>query len=157
MTRLLRAVYRLYPRWWWRRYGDELQALVEESGATWPAIADLAIGALAVRVRQRPPSELRVAATPSLLLTPSGLAPVLMSLGALIAIGVHVLASGVAPQPDEGSAAHIWQLLMAGQLPFAGWFLVRRVPHGGRRALAVSALHLCAIGAAAFPVWWFKW
>lgn len=157
MNRVLRAVYRLYPRWWWRRYGDELEALVEDSRATWPVVANLAVGALAVRIWQRPPAEQGVAAAPGVLWKPSGLAPVLMSLGALTAIGVHILKSGIAPQADEGTAAHLWQLFMAGQLPFVGWFMVRWVPEGGRRALAVSVIHVAAFGAAVLPVWWLHW
>ncbi len=157
MHLVLRAVYRLYPRWWRRRYGNELEALVEDSGVTWPVVANLARGALAVRVRQRAPVEPATAAARSLFWTPSGFVPVLMSLGALTAIGVHILKSGIAPQADEGTAAHLWQLLMAGQLPFVAWFMVRWVPERGRRALAVSALHVGAIGAAVLPVWWLHW
>ena len=157
MKRVLRAAFGLYPRWWWRRYGAELETLVEDSGATWPAVIDLVFGALAVRVRQRRPAEPGKTLVPSLLFNPSGLAPVLMSLGALTAIAVHILKSGIAPQADEGTAAHLWQLLMAGQLPFMAWFMVRWLPGGGRRALAVSAIHVGALGAALFPVWWFNW
>ncbi len=157
MSRLLRAVYCLYPRWWRSRYGAELEALVEDAGATWPVIANLVVGALAVRVRQSKPAELGVVAAPSLLWNPSGWAPIVMSLSALAAIGVHILKSGTAPQPDEGTAAHIWQLLMAGQLPFVGWFMLRWIPERGRAALTVSAIQLGAMGAALFPVLWFNW
>lgn len=157
MNRLLRAVCRIYPRWWWRRYGHELEALIEETQPTWSAILNLAAGASAVRIWQRRPPESRGGTAPSPLWHPSGLAPLLMSLGALTAIGIHVLTSGIAPEADEGSAAHVWQLLMAGQLPFVAWFVVRWVPSGGRRALAVSAIHVGAIAAAVFPVWWFNW
>lgn len=157
MKRVLRAAFRLYPRWWWRRYGAELETLVEDSGATWPAVIDLVFGALAVRVRQRRPAEPGATLRPSLLRNPSGLTPVLMSSGALAVIAVHILKSGIAPQADEGIAAHLWQLLMAGQLPFVVWFMVRWLPGGGRRALAVSAIHVGALGAALFPVWWLSW
>ena len=157
MNWALRAVYRLYPRWWWRRYGDELDALIEDSGATWAVIANLTFGALAVRVRERAPVESGAAPAASLIWKPSAGAPILLSLGALTAIGVHILHSGIAPQADEGTAAHGWQLLLAGQLPFVAWFMLRWVPAGGRRALAVSAIHLGGIAAAALPVWWLNW
>jgi hypothetical protein len=157
MNRVLRAVYRLYPPGWWRRYGDELEALVEDAGPTWTTITDLAFAALVVRLRQRAPAKPRPSTVRDLLWSPSGFAPVAMSAGALAVIAGHVLTSGIAPQADEGTAAHLWQLLMAGQLPLVGWFALRWVPEGGRRAIAVSAIHVGAIAVALFPVWWFRW
>ena len=157
MKRALRAVYRLYPPWWWRRYGDELQALVEDTGATWTTIADLALAALVVRVRQREPAQAGPSTVRDLFWSPGGFVPVAMSAGALAVIAGHILTSGIAPQADEGTAAHLWQLLMAGQLPFVGWFALTRVPDCGRRAIAVSAIHAGAISAALFPVWWLRW
>jgi hypothetical protein len=157
MKRVPRVVYRLYPSWWWARYGDELEALVEDAGATWGTVADLAFAALVVRVRQRAPAAALPLTTRDLFWSPSGFAPVAMSACALAVIAGHVLTSGTAPQADEGSAAHVWQLLMAGQLPFVGWFALRWVPERGPRAIAVSALHAASISAALFPVWWFRW
>lgn len=157
MTRILRVVYRLYPRWWWRRYGAELEALVDDAGVRWNTVADLAIGAISVRLYQRAPPESGQPMAKNLFWSPSGFAPVAMSAGALAAIAVHIVKSGIAPQPDEGTAAHIWQLLMAGQLPVVAWFAARWIPQRGRVAVAISALHLAAISAAVLPVWWFHW
>lgn len=157
MKRVLRAVYRLYPRWWWGRYGDELEGLVEDAGATWPTIADLTLGALVVRLRQRAPAQPGPSTVRELFWSPGGFAPVAMSAGALTAIAGHILSSGIAPQADEGTAAHLWQLLMACQLPVVAWFALRWIPVRGRRAIAVSAIHVGAIAAALFPVWWFNW
>ena len=157
MMRILRAAYRLYPRWWWQRYGAELEALVDDGHAGWAAIADLVFGAVAVRLRQRAPVEPGPSSTTRLFWSPSGIAPIAMSLGALATIAGHIVTSGVAPQTDEGTAAHIWQLLMACQLPVVAWFAFRWIPQGGRAAIAVSAIHVGAIAAALFPVWWFNW
>ena len=157
MKRVLRSVYRLYPRWWWRRYGDELEGLVEDTGAAWLTIANIAIGAVTVRLQHRAPAKPRPPTVRDLFLRPSGFVPVAMSLGALAAIAGHILTSGIAPQTDEGTAAHLWQLLMAGQLPVVAWFAIRWVPERGRRAVAVSAIHVAAMVTALFPVWWFKW
>jgi len=158
-TRVLRAVYRLYPRWWWQRYGDELEALVEDSNAAtgWSAIADLAFGAFVVRLRQRAPATHNPSTVRDLFWSPSGFAPVAMSACALAAIGAHIVTSGVAPQADEGTAAHLWQLLMAGQLPVVAWFAMRRVPERGRRAVTISAIHVGAMVAAVLPVWLLNW
>jgi len=157
MKRLARFVYRMYPSWWWERYGGELESLVEDAGTTWATVADLVFAALVVRVQQRAPAVAGQLTIRDLLWRPSGFLPVAMSACALAVIAVHIITSGVAPQADEGSAAHLWQLLMAGQLPFVGWFALRWVPERGGRAIAVSAIHAGAIAAALFPVWWFKW
>ena len=156
MNRALRAVFRLYPRWWWRRYGAELEALVEETDRSWSTIFDLALGALDVRLRQRAPRE-RSSPLLDLLGRPSAFSPVVMSLVALTAAMSHALFVGTAPQPDEGTAAHVWQLMMAGQLPFVARFAVRWLPVHGRPAAGVMAIQLCSALAAMFPVWWFKW
>jgi hypothetical protein len=47
----IRFALALYPRWWRRRYGREMEALLEDSGAGWAALFDLARGALFVRIR----------------------------------------------------------------------------------------------------------
>jgi hypothetical protein len=64
---------------------------------------------------------------------------------------------GTARQADEGTAAHLWQLLMAGQVPFVAFFAVKWLPLEPRRALLILALQIGAALAAMFPVWWFNW
>ena len=93
----------------------------------------------------------------ALLKRPTALVPVAMSIAALATVLVHAAISGVAPQPDEGAAAHIWQLLMAGQLPVIAFFAVKWLPAAPRPALLVLAVQLGAGIAAMFPVWWFQW
>ena len=88
---------------------------------------------------------------------PSALAPMAMSLAALATVVVHAVRFGVAREVDEGAAAHIWQLLMAGQLPVIVFFAGRWLPAAPREALAVLALQISAALAAMFPVWWFQW
>ena len=85
------------------------------------------------------------------------LLPVAMSAGALATVIVHVVTVGTAPQADEGAAAHIWQLLMAGQVPIVAFFAIKWLPSDSRRALPVLALQVAAALAAIFPVWWFQW
>ena len=88
---------------------------------------------------------------------PSAFLPIVMSLAALATIGVHLAVAGPAPQADEGTAAHLWQLLMAAQLPFVGFFLIRWVPIEPRSALPVLAVQISAVLAALAPVWFLKW
>jgi hypothetical protein len=93
----------------------------------------------------------------ALLRRPSALVPVAMSVGALaIAVGYAAL-FGTARQADEGTAAHLWQLLMAGQVPVVAFFAIKWLPTEPRQAMLVLALQIAAALAAMFPVWWFQW
>lgn len=83
----------------------------------------------------------------SLLRQPSAYIPMLMSLAGLALIIGHVALYGVGRQEDEGAAARIWQLLMAGQLPFLAWFAVQWLPRRFREALQVLVL-LAGLGLA---------
>ena len=81
-----------------------------------------------------------------------------MSLGALAVIGWHVARFGTAPQPDEGgAAAHLWQLLMAGQMPVILHYAVRWLPRAPRAALLVLGAQVAAVLAAAAPVFLLGW
>jgi hypothetical protein len=92
-----------------------------------------------------------------LLKRPTALIPVIMSAAALTVVIVHVAMSGTARQADEGTAAHVWQLLMAGQVPVVAFFALKWLPAEPRSALRVLALQIGAAVAAMFPVWWFQW
>ncbi len=151
-----RAVFRLYPRWWRRRYGAELEALVDETDRGWPTTVDLIVSALRVRATQRVPRD-RGRELRNLFWLPSGALPLLMSLLAMSAVLEYAVRFGTAPQSDEGTAAHVWQLMMGCQLPIVVYFAMRWVPRYGRRAAGVTAAHFVAAFAAAFPVWWFGW
>ena len=84
----------------------------------------------------------------------SALVPVAMSLAALATVVTHIAIFGAARQPDEGTAAHIWQLLMAGQVPVIVWFAIKWLPSAPREALPVLGIQAAAALAALFPVWW---
>ena len=95
--------------------------------------------------------------TRSLLLRLSALAPIVMSAVALAVVIGYAVMFGTARQADEGTAAHLWQLLMAGQIPVIVFFAIRWLPGEPRRALMVLAIQAGAAAAAMFPVWWFNW
>ncbi len=88
---------------------------------------------------------------------PSAFLPVAMSLGALAVVMAYLAAHGPAPQPDEGAAAHIWQLLMAGQVPISLSFAIEWLPQEPRRAIGVLALQAAAALAAMAPVYLLGW
>ena len=78
-----------------------------------------------------------------------------MSLAAL-AVVTHVAIFGAAREADEGTAAHLWQLLMAGQLPIVAFFAIKWLPRTPRQALLVLALQAGAGLAALAPVFFLN-
>jgi hypothetical protein len=84
---------------------------------------------------------------------PSAFVPLLMSAAALALLLVGIATGSVHRENDEGAIAHLWQLLMAGQLPFLAYFVLRWLPRVPRPALAVLALQLGAALAAMAPVY----
>jgi len=91
----------------------------------------------------------------ALIRRPSAFLPVAMSTAALALLVGYILMFGTARQQDEGTAAHLWQLLMAGQMPVIGYFAIRWLPTEPKRALPILALQIAAAFAAAFPVFYF--
>ena len=87
-----------------------------------------------------------------LLKSPSAFLPLVMSFAALLTVAGHVAMFGIARQADEGAAAHIWQLLMAAQLPIIAFFAIKWLPREPIRTLAVLALQGAAALAALAPV-----
>ena len=88
---------------------------------------------------------------------PSALVPIAMSAAAIGTIVYHIALFGTAPQPDEGTAAHIWQLLMAGQVPIVAFYLAKWLPRTPETVLRVLALQVGAALAALAPVYWLGW
>ena len=87
---------------------------------------------------------------------PSAFLPVAMSLAALAIVLIHVAIYGVVREADEGAAAHLWQLLMAAQLPVLVFFAFRWLPRSPKQALLVMALQASAAVAALAPVYFLK-
>ena len=92
----------------------------------------------------------------SLMKQPSGFIPMAMSLAALALVVGHIAIFGVVHEADEGTTAHLWQLLMAGQVPVVAYFVVKWLPQTPGNALRVLALQFVAALAACAPVYWFR-
>ena len=92
----------------------------------------------------------------STLKKPSAWLPIGMSLAALAVVAIHVAMYGPAPEPDEGTAAHLWQMLMAFQAPIVLFFALRWVPREPRQGLPILAAQLAAALAAMAPVFLLK-
>jgi len=80
---------------------------------------------------------------------PSAFLPVAMSLAALALVLGHVAIYGIVHEADEGTAAHLFQILMAAQVPIVAFFAIKWLPQAPGRALRVLALQAGA-GLAAF-------
>jgi len=90
----------------------------------------------------------------SLMKQPSALIPVAMSLAALATVLFHIAIFGVAREADEGAAAHVWQLLMAGQVPVVAFHAAKWLPKAPGRTLQVLGVQVGAALAALAPVYW---
>ena len=92
----------------------------------------------------------------AILKIPSAFLPLAMSLGALATVLIYVAIFGPAPQADEGTAAHIWQILMAGQIPIIMFFAFKWLPRTPKQALLVLVLQGGAALMALMPVYLLK-
>lgn len=92
----------------------------------------------------------------SLIKKPSAFIPLVMSLIALAILIAHIILFGTERQADEGTAAHLWQLLMAGQLPIIAFFAIKWLPQNPKRALLVLVLQFIAAMASIAPVFYFN-
>jgi len=88
----------------------------------------------------------------STLRKPSAWIPLAMSLAALATVLGHIVIYGAAREADEGSAAHIFQILMATQVPLVAFFAIKWLPRTPRQALLILALQVGAALAALAPV-----
>jgi hypothetical protein len=87
---------------------------------------------------------------------PTALLPMAMSLVALTVVIVSVGTSSVVHQTDEGAAAHIWQLLMCGQIPILLLFAAKWLPRAPRQTVCLLVLQAGAALAAMAPVYFLN-
>jgi hypothetical protein len=165
MNRLLaRVLTRLYPRGWRERYGAEFEAhLVDGEGGlgpcvnvVWSAMKERMVSTRGEKMEQR------VYSFGGVMKQWSAFVPVAMSLTALTVVLVRVALVGTGPEvmvngrPDEGAVAHIWQILMAGQLPVLAFFAIQWLRKAPRQAIGVLAVQAGAVLAAMAPVFYFN-
>ena len=82
--------------------------------------------------------------------------PVAMSLTALAVVLGHIAIYGAVREADEGATAHIFQLLMAGQVPVVMFFAFRWLRERPKQALQVLAVQVVAGLAAMGPVYYYN-
>ncbi|MBU6246856.1 MAG: hypothetical protein KGN77_03775 [Xanthomonadaceae bacterium] len=86
----------------------------------------------------------------------SAIVPLLMSLSALAIVLGYLALYGPVRQPDEGAAAHLFQWLIVGQLPFVAYFAFHWMPKAPARGLRVLGVQMLALAAAMLPVALFR-
>ena len=92
----------------------------------------------------------------AILRQPSAFLPLAMSLIALTLVLGNVAMFGVVHEADEGTAAHLWQLLMAGQMPVLAFFAIKWLPRAPRQTLHILALQGGAALASVAPVFFLN-
>ncbi len=70
--------------------------------------------------------------------------PIGMSTAALAIILLHLVRFGAAAQADEGTSAHLFQFLMAAQIPVIAMFALTSLPERPAYALRIVALQFAA-------------
>jgi hypothetical protein len=151
---------RLYPRAWRQRFGPEFIDLLQAQPDSARVLFDVLRAATAERLFDHSGLEALVMhAYPANVLTlakrPSGYIPVLMSLAAFTLVIATVTSFGPNREPDEGAAAHVFQLLIAGQLLLVAFFVWRWIRRDWRAALSMMAVQAVATALALAPVWYF--
>ena len=84
----------------------------------------------------------------SLLKRPSAFVPLLMSGAAFLLIVAVLSTVGVTHQEDEGTAAHVFQLLIVLQLPIVAFLAIRWLPRSPRATVLVLLLQAVAASLA---------
>jgi hypothetical protein len=149
----------LYPATWRRRYGEELEDLLETRPLTLLLALDIARGAFDAHLH---PELLQPALFPtggihvnfSTLKRPSALIPLAISLASLSLVLGEVAFFREADQQNR--ALRLSQLLMAGQIPLIAFFAVRWLPRTREQALLVVVLQVVVWLMVAVPVYLVK-
>ena len=79
---------------------------------------------------------------------PSALLPLIMSVVAIAIVYGHAAVFGIVHEADEGTPAHIFQLLIALQVPIVAFFAVKWLPQAPKQALMILALQAAAVVVA---------
>ncbi len=94
-----------------------------------------------------------------LLKSPTAWIPIAMSAAALLFVLSYLAVSGVTEAQmaeDEGVAARIFQMLLAGQVPIITFFILSSLLKTPKQTLLVLALQIIAVLLALAPVFFFE-
>jgi hypothetical protein len=79
---------------------------------------------------------------------PSAWLPVVMSLAAVAIVLVHFARYGIVYEEDEGTSAHLFQILIVLEVPIVGYFALRWLPEAPGPALRVLGLQAAGVAVA---------
>lgn len=79
-----------------------------------------------------------------------------MSLTALTILLLHIALFGAAREADEGTTAHLWQILILGQMPVLAFFAIKWLPRAPKATLGVLAVQVGAVLASMAPVYFLN-
>jgi hypothetical protein len=156
-----RLLTRLYPRAWRERYGEEFEAFLQDSHGGLRTSVNVLWSALSERIFPTRGGNMdqQINSFGAIIKRPSAFLPLAMSLTALTMllgfIARYWVVHGtymIAREPDEGAVAHLWQLLMGGQMPIIAFFAIKWLPKAPRQTMRVLALHIGAALASMAPV-----
>lgn len=161
MNRLVaRLLTRIYPRAWRERYGEEFEALLQDGRGGLRTSANVFRSALRERIfptqggnAGQPFNKQQTDSFGSIIRRPSAFIPPAMSLIALALLLGHIAIFGAAREADEGTTAHLWQVLEVGQMPVLAFFAIKWLPRAPRQTLWVLALQAGAVLASMAPVY----
>jgi hypothetical protein len=150
--RLAHLLVRLYPRPWRERYGAEFETLLQTGPGDLRTSANVLWSALREHILPTRESTTNLPALSfgDITRKPSALLPLGMSLTALAVVGSHIavdlIQNGhVLREADEGTTAHLWQILMAAQAPVLAVFAIKFLPIAPRQTLKVLAVQAGAV------------
>jgi hypothetical protein len=157
--KLAHFLVRLYPQSWRERYGEEFEELLVSGRGEVHDPVNVVLSALRERLIAAfaRPADLNAVSFGAIVRLPGAAIPLAMSLSALAIVGIHIAFYGIAPEADEGPTAHLWQLLMAGQLPILAFFAIKWLPKAPKQTLGVIALQIAAFCASLAPILLLKW
>jgi hypothetical protein len=158
-----RFLIRLYPRAWRERFGEEFEAVLLDGGEDLQSDirAGIDVAKSAFYERNFPTQGGTMNRDPNsfgaVVRHPSALIPIVMSLIALGLVVGPIPFDGIpVREADEGTIAHLFQILMAGQLPVLLFFAVKWLPRAPKPTLGVLGLQAGAVLAAMAPVFYFN-
>jgi hypothetical protein len=158
--RLARILTRLYPPAWRDRYGEEFAAMLEMGPGDPGTVADSVWSALREHIIPTRGGKMGQDTNSfgAMMRRPSAYLPVAMSLAALAmvlgAVAVGLARGGhIVRDPDEGSVAHLFQILMTVQWPITLFFVVKWLRRAPRQTLGVLGLQAAAWLAGCVPVY----
>ena len=109
---------------------------------------DLAVVNLTFKCKVLSNSFVEAVTDASPLKQPSAWLPIAMSLAGLGLVLLHVARCGITHDTDEGTSAHLVQILMVLQVPIVLYFAVKWLPRAPSAAVGVLALQAVAMAAA---------